>query len=41
MLRAKLRGLAADNQARRQAASRYAELLADLPDVILPDRSWQ
>ena len=36
VLRAKLRGLAADNQARRQAASRYAELLADLPDVILP-----
>jgi dTDP-4-amino-4,6-dideoxygalactose transaminase len=36
VLRAKLRGLAADNQARRQAASRYAELLADLPEVILP-----
>ena len=36
VLRAKLRGLAAGNQARRQAASRYAELLADLPEVILP-----
>ena len=36
VLRAKLRGLAADNQARRQAASRYAELLADLPEVVLP-----
>ena len=36
VLRAKLRGLAAGNQARRQAASRYAELLADLPGVILP-----
>jgi dTDP-4-amino-4,6-dideoxygalactose transaminase len=36
VLRAKLRGLAADNQARRQAATRYAELLADLPEVILP-----
>lgn len=36
VLRAKLRALAAGNQARRQAASRYAELLADLPEVILP-----
>ena len=36
VLRAKLRGLAAGNQARRQAASHYAELLADLPEVILP-----
>ena len=36
VLRAKLRGLAAGNLARRQAASRYAELLTDLPEVILP-----
>jgi dTDP-4-amino-4,6-dideoxygalactose transaminase len=36
VLRAKLRGLAAGNLARRQAASRYAELLADLPEVNLP-----
>ena len=36
VLRAKLRGLVADNQARRQAASHYAELLANLPEVILP-----
>jgi dTDP-4-amino-4,6-dideoxygalactose transaminase len=36
VLRAKLRGLAAGNLARRQAASRYAELLAELPEVILP-----
>ena len=36
VLRAKLRGLVADNQARRQAASYYAALLADLPEVILP-----
>ena len=36
VLRAKLRGLAADNLARRQAAGHYAELLADLPEVILP-----
>ena len=36
VLRAKLRGLTAGNLARRQAASRYAELLADLPEVILP-----
>ena len=36
VLRAKLRRLAADNEARRQAADRYAELLADLPDVVLP-----
>jgi dTDP-4-amino-4,6-dideoxygalactose transaminase len=36
VLRAKLRGLAVANQARRRAASRYAELLAHLPEVILP-----
>ena len=36
VLRAKLRGLAAGNQARRQAAGCYAELLADVPEVILP-----
>jgi len=36
VLRAKLRGLAAGNLARRQAASRYAELLADHPEVTLP-----
>jgi len=36
VLRAKLRRLAAGNQARRLAAARYAELLADLPGVILP-----
>ena len=36
VLRAKLRGLAAGNLARRQAASRYDELLAHLPEVILP-----
>ena len=36
VLRAKLRGLAAGNLARRQAAGRYAELLADLPEVTLP-----
>ena len=36
VLRAKLRRLAAGNQARRQAAARYSELLADLPEVILP-----
>ena len=36
VLRAKLRRLAADNLARRQAASHYAELLADLPEVLLP-----
>jgi dTDP-4-amino-4,6-dideoxygalactose transaminase len=36
VLRAKLRWLAAGNLARRQAASRYAELLGDLPEVILP-----
>ena len=36
VLRAKLRWLVADNQARRQAASHYAELLAGLPEVILP-----
>ena len=36
VLRAKLRWLVADNQARRQAASHYAELLAGLPEAILP-----
>jgi dTDP-4-amino-4,6-dideoxygalactose transaminase len=36
VLRAKLRRLAAGNLARRQAASRYAEMMADLPEVILP-----
>ena len=36
VLRAKLRGLAAGNRARRQAAGRYTELLADVPEVILP-----
>jgi dTDP-4-amino-4,6-dideoxygalactose transaminase len=36
VLRAKLRRLADGNQARRLAAARYAELLADLPGVILP-----
>ena len=36
VLRARLRKLAAGNQARRQAASRYSELLADVPNVILP-----
>lgn len=36
VLRAKLRRLAAGNLARQRAASRYAELLADLPKVILP-----
>ncbi len=36
VLQAKLRRLAAGNLARRQAASHYAELLADLPEVILP-----
>jgi dTDP-4-amino-4,6-dideoxygalactose transaminase len=36
VLRAKLRRLAADNAARRQAASRYTELLEDVPGVILP-----
>lgn len=36
VLRARLRKLAAGNQARRQAASRYSELLADLPEVSLP-----
>jgi dTDP-4-amino-4,6-dideoxygalactose transaminase len=36
VLRAKLRHLAAGNQARRRAADTYAELLADVPEVILP-----
>jgi dTDP-4-amino-4,6-dideoxygalactose transaminase len=36
VLRAKLRRLAAGNLARQRAASRYAELLAGLPEVILP-----
>ena len=36
VLRAKLRRLADGNRARRLAAARYAELLADLPGVILP-----
>jgi len=36
VLRAKLRRLAAANEARRQAASRYSSLLADVPSVILP-----
>ena len=36
VLRARLRRLAAGNEARRQASRRYSELLADVPDVILP-----
>ena len=36
VLRAKLRRLAAGNQARQRAAGRYSELLADVPEVILP-----
>jgi dTDP-4-amino-4,6-dideoxygalactose transaminase len=36
VLRAKLRRLAGWNEQRRAAAARYHELLADLPDVILP-----
>ena len=36
VLRAKLRRLAAGNLARQRAAEVYAELLADLPEVILP-----
>lgn len=36
VLRAKLRRLAAGNEARRQAAQRYSALLADLPGVIQP-----
>jgi dTDP-4-amino-4,6-dideoxygalactose transaminase len=36
VLRAKLKLLSAHNAARRRAASRYAELLHDTPDVILP-----
>jgi dTDP-4-amino-4,6-dideoxygalactose transaminase len=36
VLRAKLRRLAASNSARRLAASRYTELLEDVPGIILP-----
>ncbi|HEY6290141.1 MAG TPA: DegT/DnrJ/EryC1/StrS family aminotransferase, partial [Terriglobia bacterium] len=36
VLRAKLSRLASSNAARRQAAGRYAELLQDVPGVILP-----
>lgn len=36
VLRARLRRLAAGNEARRQASRRYSELLADIPDVTLP-----
>jgi dTDP-4-amino-4,6-dideoxygalactose transaminase len=36
VLRAKLRRLEAHNWQRRLAASRYAEFLDDLPDVVLP-----
>lgn len=36
VLRAKLRKLAAGNQARRLAANRYRELLEDLPGIVLP-----
>ncbi|MGP7996286.1 MAG: DegT/DnrJ/EryC1/StrS family aminotransferase [Streptosporangiaceae bacterium] len=36
VLRARLRRLAAGNEARRQAAGRYSELLADVPGVTLP-----
>lgn len=36
VLRARLRRLAAGNEARRQASSRYSELLADVPGVTLP-----
>ncbi len=36
VLRAKLRRLAAGNQARQRAAARYSELLAGVPEVILP-----
>ncbi|MBO2454972.1 DegT/DnrJ/EryC1/StrS family aminotransferase [Actinomadura barringtoniae] len=36
VLRAKLRRLAGWNEQRRTAAARYHELLADLPDVVLP-----
>jgi dTDP-4-amino-4,6-dideoxygalactose transaminase len=36
VLRAKLPGLAAGNLARQRAARRYAEFLADVPEVILP-----
>lgn len=36
VLRVRLRRLAAGNEARRQAARRYSELLADVPGVTLP-----
>jgi dTDP-4-amino-4,6-dideoxygalactose transaminase len=36
VLRAKLRRLEGWNELRRAAADRYAELLADLPEVVLP-----
>ena len=36
VLRAKLRRLAAGNLARQQAAKEYSELLADIPEVVLP-----
>lgn len=36
VLRAKLRRLAAGNLARQQAAKEYAGLLADVPEVVLP-----
>ena len=36
VLSAKLKRLAAWNERRRQAAQRYASLLADLPDVVTP-----
>lgn len=36
VLRARLRRLAAGNEARRQASRRYSELLADVPGVTLP-----
>ncbi|MEU5878052.1 DegT/DnrJ/EryC1/StrS family aminotransferase [Spirillospora sp. NPDC047279] len=36
VLRAKLRRLAGWNQQRRTAAERYRELLADIPDLVLP-----
>ncbi|ACU35685.1 DegT/DnrJ/EryC1/StrS family aminotransferase [Actinosynnema pretiosum subsp. pretiosum] len=37
VLSAKLRRLEGWNEARRAAAARYAELLADLPDVLAPE----
>ena len=36
VLSAKLKRLAAWNEQRRQAAARYASLLADLPDIVTP-----